>query len=53
MKKHLLALGYPERNIILLKDGQATRGAMQGYVEEWLPKNTKTGDAYLSAVLFS
>ena len=39
VKRHLLALGYPERNIILLKGGQATRGAVQGYVEEWLPKN--------------
>lgn len=39
MKKHLLALGYPERNIVLLKGGQATRGAISGYVEEWLPKN--------------
>jgi hypothetical protein len=41
MKKHLLALGYPERNIVLLKGGQATRGAISGYVEEWLPKNAK------------
>ncbi|UPT72469.1 MAG: ankyrin repeat domain-containing protein [Elusimicrobiota bacterium] len=41
VKKHLLALGYPERNIITLKGGQATRGAMQGYVEEWLPRNVK------------
>ncbi|MFI5346800.1 MAG: caspase family protein [Elusimicrobiota bacterium] len=41
MKSHLLALGYPERNIILLKGGQATRGALQGYVEEWLPRNAK------------
>ncbi len=41
VKKHLLALGYPERNIVLLKGGQATRGAVQGYVEEWLPKNVK------------
>ncbi len=43
VKKHLLALGYPERNIVILKGGQATRGAIQGYVEEWLPKNTKPG----------
>lgn len=39
MKNHLIALGYPERNIILLKGGHATRGAVQGYVEEWLPRN--------------
>jgi hypothetical protein len=41
VKSHLLALGYPERNIILLKGEQATRGPVQGYVEEWLPRNTK------------
>ena len=41
VKRHLLALGYPERNIVLLKGGQATRGAIQGYVEEWLPRNAK------------
>ncbi|MDE2143450.1 MAG: caspase family protein [Elusimicrobia bacterium] len=41
VKTHLLALGYPERNIILLKGGQATRGALQGYLEEWLPRNVK------------
>lgn len=41
VKAHLLALGYPERNIILLKDGQATNGALRGYIEEWLPKNAK------------
>jgi len=39
VKRHLLALGYPERNIILLEGEQATRGAIQGYVEEWLPRN--------------
>ncbi len=39
MKNHLIALGYPERNIILLKGGHATRGEVQGYVEEWLPRN--------------
>lgn len=45
MRKHLLALGYPERNIVLLKGGQATRGALSGYVEEWLPKNAKPGSS--------
>lgn len=41
VKAHMRALGYPERNIVILKGGLATRGAIQGYVEEWLPKNTK------------
>lgn len=45
MKRHLLALGYPERNIVFLKGGQATRGAIQGYVEEWLPRNAKPGSS--------
>lgn len=41
VKKHLLALGLPPRNIISLSGGKATRGAISGYVEEWLPKNAK------------
>ena len=43
VKKHLLALGLPPRNIISLSGGKATRGAISGYVEEWLPKNVKAG----------
>jgi len=43
VKKHLLALGLPPRNIVSLSGGKATRGALQGYVEEWLPKNVKPG----------
>jgi len=41
MRKHLVALGYPERNIIFLTGEQATRSAIQKYVEAWLPKNAK------------
>lgn len=48
VRRHLMALGYPERNIISLTDTAATRGAIQGYIEEWLPKNV-TPD---STVLF-
>lgn len=40
-RKHLEAMGFPPRNIIHLKGQAATRGALQGYVEEWLPKNIK------------
>lgn len=43
VKRHLLALGLPERNIASLAGSNATRGAIQGYVEEWLPKNVKPG----------
>ncbi|MFH2205177.1 MAG: caspase family protein, partial [Elusimicrobiota bacterium] len=41
VRRHLLALGYPERNIIHLKGADATRATFQGYLEEWLPKNVK------------
>ena len=41
MRKHLIALGYPERNILYLTGEQATRSAIQKYVDVWLPKNVK------------
>ncbi|MEK7857844.1 MAG: caspase family protein [Elusimicrobiota bacterium] len=41
VKRHLLAIGYPERNIILLTGDNATRTSLQKYLEEWLPKNLK------------
>lgn len=39
--RHFQALGVPPRNVIRLTGSAATRGAIQGYVEEWLPKNAK------------
>jgi hypothetical protein len=42
MRKHLIALGYPERNILYLTGEKATRSAIQKYLEVWLPKNVKT-----------
>jgi len=36
---HLRAAGYPERNIIQLRDQRATISDMKKYIEEWLPKN--------------
>ena len=39
MDDHLLHLGYPARNIILLRDSQAGLSAMSKYLESWLPKN--------------
>ncbi len=43
MHDHLLHLGYPERNIILLTDGRATRSSVIKYVEKWLVKKTDAG----------
>lgn len=38
VKAHLLALGYPERNIALITDHQAGKAALEKYLEAWLPK---------------
>ncbi|MBI2787358.1 MAG: caspase family protein [Elusimicrobia bacterium] len=43
----MLALGYPDRNILLLTGEQATRSAIQKYVEIWLPKNVKADSQVL------
>jgi len=43
VKRHLEALGVPARNIIQLSGSDATRSTLQGYLEEWLPKNVKPG----------
>jgi hypothetical protein len=40
VKAHLLAAGYPERNIIFLADAKAGRTALDKYLDAWLPKNT-------------
>ena len=39
VKKHLLALGYPERNVIAITGQQAVRSSIVKYVETWLPRN--------------
>jgi hypothetical protein len=41
VKNHLLALGYPERNIKLLTGQRATYTGMSSYIEDWLPRNVK------------
>lgn len=38
MRAHLLALGYPERNVVLLTGRSAGRAAIEKYVESWLPR---------------
>ncbi|MDX6769642.1 MAG: caspase family protein [Elusimicrobiota bacterium] len=37
--EHLLALGYPQRNIALLTGAQATRTGLVKNLEAWLPQN--------------
>ncbi|MFI5345732.1 MAG: caspase domain-containing protein [Elusimicrobiota bacterium] len=41
VKNHLIALGYPERNIKLLTGSRAVRSALAAYLEDWLPRNVK------------
>ncbi|MBI5239457.1 MAG: caspase family protein [Elusimicrobia bacterium] len=43
VKRHLVALGYPERNIKSLLGGRATRAAMSAQLESWLPRHVKPG----------
>lgn len=40
VKAHLLAAGYPERNIVFLTDAQAGKSGLEKYLDAWLPKNT-------------
>jgi hypothetical protein len=39
VRKHLISMGYPERNIITLIDEKATMGTLAAKLESWLPKN--------------
>lgn len=39
IREHLLALGYPPRNIALLTGLQATRSGIAKHLETWLPRN--------------
>lgn len=41
MKNYLIAMGYPSQNIVTLSGPNATRALLQGYLEEWLPRNLK------------
>lgn len=40
MKAHLLAMGYPPRNIVLLTGTDATRTGLVKNLEAWLPNHT-------------
>ncbi len=39
MREHLLAMGYPQRNILYLSGKKAGRASMEKYIESWLPRN--------------
>jgi hypothetical protein len=41
VRAHLVALGYPDRNVIYLTGQSATRAGIQKYLHEWLPRNVK------------
>jgi len=39
VRRHLRALGYPERNILYLSNERALKSAIEKYVEAWLPEH--------------
>ncbi len=41
VKDHLIALGFPSRNVVLLSGPKAVRSALEKYLETWLPRNVK------------
>lgn len=41
VRRHLLAMGYPERNVIHLVGARATVSGLKKYLEEWLPLNIR------------
>ena len=43
VREHLLALGYPARNVALLTGQDASRAGIAKMVETWLPRNAKAG----------
>ncbi|MFI5347710.1 MAG: ankyrin repeat domain-containing protein, partial [Elusimicrobiota bacterium] len=45
MRDHLIAMGYPRRNVVLLTGDNATRTGIQKYLEEWLPRNVSADSA--------
>lgn len=41
VRRHLVALGYPERQIVLLRGEKATLSGIKKYVEKWLPSQAQ------------
>ncbi len=46
VRAHLTALGYPDRNVVVLTSSQAARSSVVKYVESWLPEHL-TADSRL------
>lgn len=45
VRDHLIAMGYPARNVVYLTGQNATRAGIQKYLNEWLPRNVKPESA--------
>ncbi|MBI5239618.1 MAG: SEL1-like repeat protein [Elusimicrobia bacterium] len=45
VRDHLVALGYPERNVVLLKGAEASRASLAKNLETWLPMNVREDSA--------
>jgi len=43
VQDHLLALGFPRRNVVLLEGPKALRSAMEKYLDTWLPGHAGPG----------
>ncbi|MBI4676681.1 MAG: caspase family protein [Elusimicrobia bacterium] len=41
VRSHLIAMGFPKKNIIFLTRDKATKSSFMSYFEEWLPKNVQ------------
>ncbi|MDE2039308.1 MAG: caspase family protein [Elusimicrobia bacterium] len=41
VKNHLLAMGFPSRNVVQLFGEKAGRSSMEKFLETWLPRNVK------------
>lgn len=39
VRRHLIAMGYPDRNVILITGKDAGLAGIEKYVEAWLPRN--------------
>lgn len=39
VRRHLIAMGYPDRNVILITGKDAGLSGIEKYVEAWLPRN--------------
>lgn len=47
VRDHLVALGFPERNIKFLTGNRATRSQLEAHVEDWLPRMAREGSRVL------